>query len=265
MKKIAILTSGGDAPGMNAVISSITKYGLKSGNKVYGIEQGFEGLINDKIFNIDLKYVDNIINKAGTILKSARSDFFKEKEGKKQAIKMLKSHNIEGLIVIGGNGSSKGANAISSFGIPTIFIPSTIDNDVIGTEYCIGFDTAVNTVIKSIESTKEVASSIERIVIVEVMGRDSGDIALWSGVCSDVNYIIIPEANYNVQNIIDQILNQRKNGETYSIIIVSEGASTGEEIKNIMENRMKEKIRVLVLGYLQRGSAPTAYDRMIAS
>src|SRR5699024_6481423 len=117
----------------------------------------------------------------------------------------------------------------------------------------------------SIESTKEVASSIERIVIVEVMGRDSGDIALWSGVCSDVNYIIIPEANYNVQNIIDQILNQRKNGETYSIIIVSEGASTGEEIKNIMENRMKEKIRVLVLGYLQRGSAPTAYDRMIAS
>ncbi|WP_152655817.1 6-phosphofructokinase [Oceanobacillus sp. CFH 90083] len=264
MKKVAVLTSGGDAPGMNAAISSIVKHGSAYGMEIYGVSHGYEGLINHEISRLRPEDTEDTIHCGGTFLRSARSEYFKTAEGQKQAIAVLKEHGMEGVIVIGGNGSLEGAMKLSSQGIPAIVIPATIDNDVNGTEYAIGFDTAVNTVVESIDKVKETAASIERTVIVEVMGRDAGDIALWAGIGTDAESIITPEADFDINQVISRIEQNQKRGRMHNIIVLAEGAYSGEELKQKLQETIDLEIRVLVLGYLQRGGAPSAYDRILA-
>ncbi|MEC1720642.1 6-phosphofructokinase [Schinkia azotoformans] len=265
MEKIAVLTSGGDAPGMNAAIRAVVRRGIYCGLEVYGVRHGYEGLINGDFQKMDLGSVGDIIHRGGTILRSARSELFKTVEGQHLALKSLNKVDIEGLIVIGGDGSFKGAGKLVEQGFPTIGIPGTIDNDIAGTEYSIGFDTAVNTVMEAIDKIRDTAYSHERICIIEVMGREAGDIALWSGLCSGAESIIIPEAPQNVEDIIIRIQQGQKRGKMHSIIVVAEGVCSGEDLKTIIKEKFNLETRVIVLGHLQRGGSPTAYDRMMAS
>jgi len=265
MKKIAVLTSGGDAPGMNAAIRAVVRRGIFKGLEVYGVKNGYEGLIKGEFKKMDLGSVGDIIHRGGTVLRSARSDLFKSNEGQKLAIKSLRDIGIEGLIVIGGDGTLKGADKLTKLQFPTIGIPGTIDNDIAGTEYCIGFDTAVNTAMDAIDKIRDTAYSHERICIVEVMGREAGDIALWSGLCSGAESIIIPEAPHTIEEIIIRIQEGQKRGKKHSIIVVAEGVCSGEVLKNQIKQLFALDSRVIVLGHLQRGGSPTAYDRMMAS
>lgn len=265
MKKIAVLTSGGDAPGMNAAIRAVVRRGIFYELEVYGVRHGYEGLIEGDFQQMDLGSVGDIIHRGGTILRSARSELFKTVEGQNIALKSLRDAGIEGLIVIGGDGSFKGAAKLTEQQFPTIGIPGTIDNDISGTEYSIGFDTAVNTVMEAIDKIRDTAYSHERICIVEVMGREAGDIALWSGLCSGAESIIIPEAPHNIEEIITRIHQGQKRGKMHSIIVVAEGVCSGEDLKNQIKSNFNLDSRVIVLGHLQRGGSPTAYDRMMAS
>lgn len=265
MKKIAVLTSGGDAPGMNAAIRAVVRRGIFKGLEVYGVRHGYEGLIEGDFKKMDLGSVGDIIHRGGTVLRSARSELFKTKEGRNLALESLREMGIEGLIVIGGDGSFKGAGKLTEQQFPTIGIPGTIDNDIAGTEYSIGFDTAVNTVIGAIDKIRDTAYSHERICIIEVMGREAGDIALWSGLCSGAESIIIPEAPHTIEDIIFRIQEGQKRGKMHSIIVVAEGVCSGEELKNVIKRKFALDSRVIVLGHLQRGGSPTAYDRMMAS
>lgn len=265
MKKIAVLTSGGDAPGMNAAIHAVVKRGTHRGIEVIGVKDGYTGLLDGNFLRMDLNDVEDIIQRGGTILRSSRSEWFKTHDGQFQAVKRLKEKGVDGLIVIGGDGTFKGADKLTELGIATIGIPATIDNDISGTEYTIGFDTAVNTVVNSIDKIKDTANSISRIFVIEVMGRDAGDIAVWSAVCTDADSIIIPETPYNLDHIVNRIKSNNQLEKAHSIIIVAEGVCSGEEIKARINERSNLEIRVLVLGYLQRGGSPTAYDRMMAS
>lgn len=264
MKTVAVLTSGGDAPGMNAAILGIVKYGQAHDIEVYGITYGYEGLLNNELKKLSLEDVEDTIHRGGTFLHTARNEYFQTKKGQEEAKSILDKYEIENLIIIGGNGSFAGAQKLSNLGMPTVFIPATIDNDMAGTDYAIGFDTAVNTVTKLIDSIKEAVSSIGRTIIIEVMGRDAGYIALWAGICTEAESIIIPEDNLNLEQVILQIEQNQARGKKHNIIVVAEGACNGEELKRKIENRLDIEIRTLVLGYLQRGGAPTAYDRMIA-
>ena len=265
MNKIAVLTSGGDAPGMNAAIRAAVRRGIFKGLEVYGVKNGYAGLMEGNFIKMEPGSVGDIIHRGGTILRSARSEEFKTVDGQRRAMQVLKSKNLDGLIVIGGDGSFQGANKLNQQGFPTIGIPGTIDNDIPGTDYSIGFDTAVNTVVEAIDKIRDTAYSHERICIIEVMGRHAGDIALWTGLCSGAESIIIPEIHTKIEDVIIRIHHGQDSGKMHSIIVVAEGVCSGENLRIAMKEKFDLDTSVIVLGHLQRGGSPTAYDRMMAS
>ena len=265
MKRIGVLTSGGDAPGMNAAVRAVVRKGLFHQIDVFGIYQGFYGLINGNMKQLALGSVGDIIHRGGTMLQSARCKEFETMEGQKKGIGQLKKHSIEGLIVIGGDGSYRGAQALSKLGMPCIAIPGTIDNDIPGTEYTVGFDTALNTILDAIDKIRDTASSHERTFIIEVMGRDAGDLALWSGLAGGAETILIPEEDYNMEEIANRLKNGLDRGKKHSIIIVAEGVISGVDFANQLEEKTNFETRVSVLGHMQRGGSPTAFDRVLAS
>lgn len=265
MKRIAVLTSGGDSPGMNAAIRAVVRKGYYHDLEVYGVFHGFTGLINGEIEKLDIGAVGDTIHRGGTILYSSRSEEFKTAEGQRKAINQLQKHHLEGLVVIGGDGSFHGAKKLSEQGILTVGIPGTIDNDIPATDFTIGFDTAINTVVSAIDKIRDTATSHERTYIIEVMGRNAGDIALWSGLADGAESIIIPEIDYSFEEIIIRLERGYKRNKRHSIIVIAEGVSSGVEFAKRIETRTGLETRVTVLGHIQRGGSPTAFDRVLAS
>ena len=265
MKKIGVLTSGGDSPGMNAAVRAVVRKGIYHNLEVYGIYGGYAGLMNGNIKKLELGSVGDIIQKGGTFLQSARCLEFKTPEGQKKGIEQLKKHGIDGLVVIGGDGSYRGAKALTEQGFPCVGVPGTIDNDIPGTEFTIGFDTALNTVIDAIDKIRDTASSHERTFIIEVMGRNAGDIALWSGLAGGAETILIPEAEHDIKDIVQRLKSGQERGKKHSIIIVAEGVMSGYELGKIIKEKTDMDTRVSVLGHVQRGGSPTVTDRVLAS
>ncbi|WP_078555468.1 6-phosphofructokinase [Bacillus alkalicellulosilyticus] len=265
MKKIGVLTSGGDSPGMNAAIRAVVRKAIFHGLEVYGIYNGYAGLITGNIKKLEIGSVGDIIHRGGTMLYTARCEEFKTLEGQVQGIEQLKKFGIEGLVVIGGDGSYRGAQKLTEHGYPTIGVPGTIDNDIPGTDFTIGFDTALNTVIDAIDKIRDTATSHERTYIIEVMGRDAGDLALWSGLADGAETIIIPEAQYDMGQIVERLERGHKRGKKHSIIIVAEGVGSGVEFAKQIEEATNLETRVTVLGHIQRGGRPTGSDRVLAS
>lgn len=268
MKSIALFTSGGDAPGMNACLRAIVRTALSKGLTVHGIRYGYDGLINDDLYVMDAASVANIIHRGGTILKTARSKAFLTNEGMQKAAANLAKRNIEGLVAIGGDGTFRGALALREFSkIPVIGCPGTIDNDLFGTDYTIGFDTAINTVVEAVDKIRDTAESHNRIFIVEVMGRDAGSIALHSGIGVGAEGILIPESKSDYSAVMDSLTRSRRDKKS-RIIIVAEGDEAGGAMKFSAIIRQKfpeEDVRVTVLGHIQRGGAPSCMDRVSAS
>lgn len=265
MKKIGVLTSGGDAPGMNAAIRAVVRTGLGKDLDVMGIQRGFSGLINGEVFQMERRSVADIIQRGGTILRTARSEEFKTEAGQKKAANILSAFGIDGLVVIGGDGSFHGAQALAKYGIKTVGIPGTIDNDLAYTEYTIGFDTAVNTVLDAINKLRDTSTSHERVSIVEVMGRNCGDIALYAGLAGGAESIIVPEKGYDVNVLCRTILEGKLRGKMHNLIIVAEGVGGANEIAKKVEEVTGIGARATILGHIQRGGSPTANDRILAS
>lgn len=266
--KIGVLTSGGDAPGMNAAIRAVVRTGIYNGMEVYGILRGYSGMIDGDIFKMESKSVANIIQRGGTILKTARCQEFFTYEGREKAYNNLKKLGINGLVIIGGDGSFRGAQIFSNeFDIPCIGLPGTIDKDIAGTDFTIGFDTAVNTAVEAIDKVRDTADAHDRLFIIEVMGRDSGYIALHSGIATGAENILIPERRTDIEDIIKALAEKHGRKKLVNIIVVAEGEEFGAtELSKIMTERMPEQeIRVCILGHIQRGGAPTCFDRLIAS
>ncbi|RVU01441.1 6-phosphofructokinase [Mucilaginibacter limnophilus] len=268
IKNIGVFTSGGDAPGMNAAIRAVVRTALYHDMQVTGIRRGYEGMINGDYEFLHRKSVSNIIQRGGTILKSARSEQFKTAEGRKLAHYQLKKHNVDALVAIGGDGTFTGAKALyEEFGIPVIGLPGTIDNDLTGTDYTIGYDTAINTVINAVDKIRDTAESHDRLFIVEVMGRDSGMIALRTGVASGAESVLIPESKDDLVGLFDRLENGRKD-KSSRIVIVAEGEQEGGafHIGNIVKEKFPHiDTRVSILGHIQRGGKPTCMDRVLAS
>ncbi|GHH97275.1 6-phosphofructokinase [Neobacillus kokaensis] len=265
MKKIGVLTSGGDSPGMNPAIRAVVRKAIYHNIEVYGIYGGYAGLISGNIKKLELGSVGDIIHRGGTMLHSARCPEFKTKEGQQQGINQLRAFGIEGLVVIGGDGSYRGAKALTEQGFPCIGVPGTIDNDIPGTDVTIGFDTALNTVLDAVDKIRDTATSHERTFIIEVMGRDAGDIALWAGLAGGAETILIPEENYDMNEIAERLRKGQERGKKHSIIIVAEGVSSGVEFAKQFKEATNLDTRVSVLGHIQRGGSPTAQDRVLAS
>jgi len=265
MKRIAVLTSGGDAPGMNAAIRAVVRKGIYHGLDVFGIERGYEGVINGDFRPMSLHSVAGIIGYGGTMLKTARSEAFKTNGGFSKAVRNLKDHRIDTLIVIGGDGSMAGAQKLTQAGIQTMVLPATIDNDMCGTEYTIGFDTALNTVLEAVNKIRDTAASHERVAIVEVMGRSSGYIALMAGLACGAEAIMLPEKPTDIEELCQRLHQSHARGKLYSIIMVAEGAGNGFDIAAQIGGRTMYKPHVTVLGYIQRGGAPSAMDNIMGS
>jgi 6-phosphofructokinase 1 len=265
VKKIGVLTSGGDSPGMNAAVRAVVRKAIFHGVEVYGIYQGYNGLINGNIKKLELGSVGDIIHRGGTMLYTARCEEFKTKEGQQKGIQQLEKHGIEGLVVIGGDGSYQGAKALTEWGYPCVGVPGTIDNDIPGTEFTIGFDTALNTVIDAIDKIRDTATSHERTFIIEVMGRNAGDIALWAGLAGGAETVIIPEEKFDMDDIVSRLNKGQERGKKHSVIIVAEGVMSGNEFANRFTEATGMDTRVSVLGHIQRGGTPTASDRVLAS
>lgn len=265
MKTIAVLTSGGDAPGMNAAIRAVVRTGLEKGFKVMGVQRGYSGLINGEIFEMGRYSVADIIQRGGTILRTARSEEFRTEAGRIKAVNILKAFGIDGLVVIGGDGSFKGAGELSKMGIHTIGLPGTIDNDLAYTDYTIGFDTALNTVLDAINKLRDTSSSHERVSIVEVMGRNCGDIALFAGIAGGAESVIIPEKEFDVNLLCRKVLEGKNRGKLHNLIILSEGVGGAEALKKKIQEVTGIETRATVLGHIQRGGSPTAADRILAS
>ena len=264
IKRIGVLTSGGDACGMNAVIRSVTRYAIYKGLEVVGFYEGYKGLIENNFKVLDLNSVGGIIDRGGTFLYSARSEEFKTKEGQKKAIGNLKSDEVDGLIVIGGDGTFKGAHDLNSQGVRVVGIPATIDNDIPGTDYSIGFDTALNVIIDIMSKIRDTASSHDRIFVIEVMGRNSGMIAVNSGVACGADYVLIPEIEVDMEKICERIVENSKKGKRSNIIVAAEGVNITRKLARIIEKKTKCEVRITVLGHVQRGGHPTARSRMLA-
>ncbi|NVK49061.1 MAG: 6-phosphofructokinase [Cyclobacteriaceae bacterium] len=270
MKKIAVFTSGGDSPGMNACIRAVVRTAIYKGLEVYGIYHGYEGMINGDIKRLHTYSVSNIVQRGGTMLKSARSAEFRTPEGRKKAFENLKAHGIEGLVAIGGDGTFTGAKIFhEEFGIPVVGCPGTIDNDIYGTDYTIGFDTAVNTALDAIDKIRDTAAAHDRIFFIEVMGRDAGFIAVESGIGSGAEFVMVPETQTDLDAVVKSLKNLRKT-KTSSIIVVAEGDKEGgaEEIMSKVKSKINDKnkeFKVTTLGHIQRGGNPTARDRVLAS
>lgn len=265
MKKIAVLTSGGDAPGMNAAVRAVVRKGIYEGLEVAAVYNGYQGLIEGKIVPMELGSVGDIIHRGGTMLRSARCAAFETEEGRKKAVQQLKKHDIDGLVVIGGDGSFRGAYELVKLGIPCVGVPATIDNDINGTKFTIGFDTALNTVIDAIDKIRDTATSHERTFIVEVMGRDAGDLALWAGIAGGAETILIPEKRSDIEDVIERLESGTGRGKKHSIIIVAEGIMSGSDLATVLKEQANIDTHVSVLGHMQRGGSPSARDRVIAS
>lgn len=265
MKTIGVLTSGGDAPGMNAAIRAVVRTAIYKGMKVYGIRRGYSGLVNGDIHEMNVTSVGEILHRGGTILNTARSEFFNTEEGLKKAVSMINIFGIEGLVVIGGDGSFRGARDLSELGVPTVGVPGTIDNDIACTDMTIGFDTAINTVLDAINKIRDTVSSHERTNIVEVMGRRAGDIAVYTGLAGGAEGIMIPEMPIDIDKLCRRIIEGRNRGKSSSIIILAEGAGKALELEKIIEEKTGMETRATVLGYIQRGGSPTAADIILAS
>ena len=270
IKKIAVLTSGGDAPGMNAAIRAVVRCCAYYKLECVGIFRGYEGLMESDFKTLTARSVRNIINKGGTFLKSARSEKFKTKEGRAKAYQNLKREGIDALIVIGGDGTFAGAKLLGKEQhFPIVGIPATIDNDINGTDYAIGYDTALNTAVEAIDKIRDTASSHNRLFLIEVMGRDAGDIALNSGVGAGAEEILVPEEEDGIANLLRSLEKSKKSGKTSNIIIVAEGEKSGKDIFELADfihkNTLGYEIRVVVLGHVQRGGSPSCYDRVLAN
>ncbi|QNA46312.1 6-phosphofructokinase [Lacibacter sediminis] len=267
--KIGVLTSGGDAPGMNAAIRAVVRTGLYHNMEVFGIMRGYQGMIDDDIVPMHSRSVANIIQRGGTILKTARSKDFFEPEGRKRAYENLKKHGIDGLVIIGGDGSFRGAQKFSNeFDIPCIGLPGTIDKDIAGSDFTIGFDTAVNTAIEAIDKIRDTADAHDRLFIIEVMGRDAGYIALHSGIATGAEHILIPETKTDLELVVDSLEEKERRKKLVNMIVVAEGDETGggNEVAAIIKKRLPHlDTRVCILGHIQRGGSPTCLDRLIAS
>ena len=266
IKTIGVLTSGGDAPGMNAAIRAVVRTAIARGMKVKGIKKGYQGLLNEEIIDMEARHVSDIIQRGGTVLGTARCMEFKTEEGQKKGADICKKHGIDGIVVIGGDGSYRGAQALSRQGINTIGLPGTIDLDIACTEYTIGFDTAVNTAMQAIDKVKDTSSSHERCSIIEVMGRNAGYIALWCGIANGAEDILLPEKyDFDEQKIINNIIANRKRGKTHHIIINAEGIGHSVSMARRIEAATGIETRATILGYMQRGGRPSAKDRYYAS
>ncbi len=265
VKKIALLTSGGDAPGMNAAIRAVVRKGIYHGIQVFGIQKGYEGLIHGEFQEMSLGTVADIIHRGGTMLMTARSEEMRTPEGQKNAAAQLRYRNIDALVVIGGDGSFRGAQTLSAQGISVVGIPATIDNDIAGTDMTIGFDTTVNTVVEAVSKIRDTATSHDRTFLVEVMGRNCGNIALQSGVACGAESILVPEMKVEVDEIVMKLERGHQRGKNHSIIIVAEGAARAWELGEELRERTGFETRVTILGHIQRGGSPSAFDVVLAS
>lgn len=265
MKKIAVLTSGGDAPGMNAAVRAVVRAAESRGSLVLGVEQGYEGLIDGRYVELDARKVGGIIHRGGTMLRTARSERFKTTQGQRQALEQMKNAGIEGLVVIGGDGSFHGALALHQLGMPVIGVPGTIDNDLYGTDMTIGCDTALNTALDAVRRLRDTASSHDRLFIVEVMGRDCGFIALHTALSGGAETVLIPERPMLPSEVCHRLKESRRRGKRYSLVIVAEGVMSGAALAEALSNCGAFEARVTVLGYIQRGGSPSAYDAALAT
>lgn len=265
MRKIAVLTSGGDAPGMNAAIRAVVRCALDKGMEVMGVHRGYTGLINGELFPMDRHSVSDIVHRGGTILRTARCPEFRTEEGRQKAANVLKVYGVDGLVVIGGDGSFTGARLLSKLGVATVGLPGTIDNDLAYTEYTIGFDTALNTVLDAINKLRDTSTSHERVSIVEVMGRHCGDIALYAGIAGGAEGIIVPEKEFNKDELCKTILEGKLKGKMHNLILLAEGVGGAEELAKHVEEITGIETRATILGHIQRGGSPSAFDRVLAS
>ncbi|TFZ40407.1 6-phosphofructokinase [Soehngenia longivitae] len=265
MKTIGVLTSGGDAPGMNAAIRAVVRTGLYNDLRILGIQRGYDGLIKGALDDMDSESVADIVHRGGTVLRTARSEDFMTEEGFKKALNVIDVYNMDGLIVLGGDGTFRGAQKLSDAGIPTIGIPCTIDNDLAYTDYTIGFMTAVETVIEAIGKLRDTSSSHGRANVVEVMGRNCGDIALYAGLAGGAESIIIPEIGYDEDAICRKVLTGKNMGKLHHIIVLAEGVGNSFELAEAIEDKTGVETKVTVLGHVQRGGSPSAFDRILAS
>ncbi len=265
-KSIAVLTSGGDAPGMNAAVRAVVRSGINRGMKVYGVYRGYNGLLNGDVQEMNLRSVSEIIGNGGTMLYTARSEEFKKPEAQKRAADFCRSLGISGVVVIGGDGSFRGAHALTNAGINCIGVPGTIDNDIACSEYTVGFDTAMNTAIQMVDRIRDTAQSHDRCSIVEVMGRRCGDIALQTGIATGATAILVPEVEYNIErDVISRIVNTQVTGKKHFIIVVAEGVGKVNDLAKYVEQRLGIETRATILGHVQRGGSPTLRDRVVAS
>lgn len=265
IKKIGVLTSGGDAPGMNAAIRGVVRAALSEGLEVYGVYEGFQGLYEDNIVKLERRSVSDVINRGGTMLGSARFPQFKEQAVREKAIENLKKHGIDALVVIGGDGSYMGAMKLTEMGYPCIGVPGTIDNDVPGTDFTVGYLTALNCVIAAIDRLRDTSGSHKRISVVEVMGRHCGDLTVAAGIAGGAEYAIIPEKEYSEEKLIDDVAKGIDAGKRHSIILVTENITDVHKLSEKIESRTGRETRATILGHVQRGGAPTAFDRVLAS
>jgi 6-phosphofructokinase 1 len=270
VKKIAVLTSGGDSPGMNTALRAVVRTCAYNNIDCFGVSRGYQGLINDDIKSLKTRSVRGIINRGGTMLYSARSDEFRTPEGRKKAYENVKKHNIDGIVVIGGDGSFTGGLIFQKeFNVPVVGIPGTIDNDLYGTTHTLGYDTALNTVMDAIDKIRDTAISHDRLFFVEVMGRDAGHIALNSGIAIGAQEILVPEHNIGIEGLVQSLKDSKKNGKTSSIVVVAEGDKTGKNVfdlaKKVEQEFPKYEIRVSVLGHMQRGGSPSCFDRVLGT
>ncbi|MGX7776699.1 6-phosphofructokinase [Streptococcus pluranimalium] len=266
MKRIAVLTSGGDAPGMNAAVRAVARKAITEGMEVFGINRGYAGMVEGDIFQLEAGTVANILSNGGTFLQSARYPEFATLEGQLKGIEQLKKHGIEGVVVVGGDGSYHGAMRLTEHGFPAVGLPGTIDNDIVGTDYTIGFDTAVSTATEALDRIRDTSASHDRTFVVEVMGRNAGDIALWSGIASGADQIIIPEEEYDIDEVVAKIKEGYSRNKKHHIIVLAEGVMSGEEFAaKLKEAGDDSDLRVTNLGHLLRGGAPTVRDRVLAS
>ncbi|MFN7161779.1 MAG: 6-phosphofructokinase [Fimbriimonadales bacterium] len=266
VKRIGVLTSGGDSPGMNAAIRAIVRSAIYHGLEVYGIKRGYAGLLNEEIEPMTTLSVGGVINRGGTILRSARCEAFKTPEGLQQAATILDKYAIDALAVIGGDGSMRGGVELSRIcPVKIMGLPGTIDNDIPGTDYSIGFDTAVNTALEAIDKVRDTAYSHDRVFVIEVMGRHKGFIALEVGLAGGAEAILIPEVPYDLVDLLERLRESYERGKTSSIIVVAEGAARAEDVKQFLQAHTPYHLRALVLGHMQRGGAPTAFDRVLAT
>lgn len=266
IKKIGVLTSGGDAPGMNAAIRAVVRTAIYNGIEVVGIQRGYNGLINGRFVNMDARSVGETLQKGGTILQTARCREFKHIDGVRKGIDVARANGIDGLVVIGGDGSFRGARDLSREGLPTVAIPGTIDNDISCSEYTIGYDTCLNTVIESVDKLRDTSSSHERCSVVEVMGRGAGYIAIEAAIACGAEVVLIPEVEYDLQrDVIDVIENGKARGKKHNVIIVAEGVGGVIALAQDIQEQTGIETRATILGHIQRGGSPTVRDRVVAS